>query len=68
MKEKFSEILSSEGFNLSDLTSAHLTFLFAETNWPKGAHVFIKTANGDDFETTVNQMGRRAHLLYPQKS
>lgn len=63
LREKFILILTSEGYSLSDIKFAQLTFLFGNKNWPIGASMSIVSQDNAKNTVVVDQNGRPAEII-----
>ena len=60
---RFVEILTAEGIEVSDLRSVTIEFHFKKWAWPLGCHIRLETTNGVSLEDTSEEFGRRAEAL-----
>jgi hypothetical protein len=64
LRQKFVELLSSEGIESADIVRAVVVFFFRRSDrWPAGCHIEVEKQGGVVVRDTLDFSGRRAELL-----
>jgi len=64
LRRTFASMLASESWEIGDLTSAVLTFIYrGQRTWPDACYARVETNAGRVFEDAVGADGQRAQIL-----